>query len=259
MLRSVLRASALAFLVAACSACPGPAPQRAPGAAPTAAPARDDFPKADILLARARALRAEGDAAGAQARLEAALQAAPGREDVSLELAELLVVEGRELERAEALLASVARRDVRWHEVRGSLAEQRGDAAAAAQAYADALTLGAGAELRVRRADALEKLGRGGEALGELEAAARDRPDDPIVRARLADGYEAAGRLAEAEALLRAEAEETPPRAAAWDRLARFYRRAGREAEARQASQRADEVAGRPERRVLRPLRPTGK
>lgn len=214
-------------------------------------------PRPEVLLARARALRAEGDVAGAQERLEVALQAAPDSDELRLELADLIVAEGREPYRAAVLLEGVRVRDgARWHLANGRLAELRGDDRGAEAAYARALAEEDDPDVRLRRALVLERLGRFDEAAAQLELLRAARPDDALVRARLAERHEAAGRLAEAEVELREAAEAQPERAAGWERLARFYRRAGREAEARDALARARDALGRTER-ALRPLLPS--
>jgi predicted Zn-dependent protease len=201
-------------------------------------------------------LRAEGDVAGARDRLEAALAAAPGYGDARVELADLLVADGRDLDRAEALLGGAAPGTPRQHLVLARLAEARGDDAGAAVEYALALAEEDDPDVRFRRALVLERKGRLDEATEELERVRAARPEDPLVRGRLAERYEAAGRLTEAEAELRFLADGDPERAAHWDRLARFYERTGRAKDAREADGRARAAAARPERE-LRPLLPS--
>ncbi|WP_232287268.1 tetratricopeptide repeat protein [Anaeromyxobacter dehalogenans] len=241
-----------------------PAQPTPPGAATPPAPAAEPGgrrPRTEVLVARAEALRGDGDLEGAREILEAAFALAPGSGEARLALADLLVADGRELDRAATLIAgapeaaAVPRRRV----LAGRLAELRGDDAAAVAEYAAALDLGADAEVRVRRALALERLGRGDEALLELHRASRERPGDALVRARLAERYEAAGLLPAAEAELVAAAEATPDRAAGWDRLARFYARTHREDKARAAEAKARAAAGTPRERVLRPLLPSSR
>jgi predicted Zn-dependent protease len=208
-----------------------------------------------VLLARARVLRAEGDAPGARARLEAAFQDAPWNDEIRLELAELLLADGRELDRVAALLDGLREpeRSRRGILLSAELSELRGDDAAAADGYARALAITSDPDLRLRRALALERLGRGDEALRELEQAKQERPDDPAIRARLGDRYEAAGLLADAEAELVAAAQAAPDRPVGWDRLAGFYGRIGRPEKARAAAARARELVGVKDR-ALRPL-----
>jgi predicted Zn-dependent protease len=251
------------------AACAGHAPPRPPPVAPpppaAAAPeppappvATSAPPRTDVLLARARALRAEGDVAGARARLEAALEADPTAPAVRVELADVLVVEGHELDRAASLLDGLAETpDGRVSLARARLCEARADDVAAADLYAAALAATDDPEARLRRALALERLGRSGEEIAELERLRAVRPGDAFVRAHLGDAYDEAGRRQEAEVELRWVAEAQPDRPAGWLRLARFYERAGRPREAREAAERAKAVAGaRPERR-LRPLLPS--
>jgi len=228
---------------------------RAPAGRPAAA---DAGRRAELLVARARALRAEGDVAGARVRLELALQDAPASAEARIELADLLLADARELERAGALLAGVPAGDgARVHLLGARLAELRADDAGAAAAYARALEAADDPDVRLRRALALDRLGRSAEATLELERVRAARPDDAIARARLAERYEAAGRLAEAEAELRAVAEARPERAAGWEGLAHFYERGGRGADARAALERARAARGPASGRELRPLPPS--
>lgn len=255
--------SLLLAALAALAACGTPssasrtAPAEAPAASAVPAAPAPPFPSPAALLSRARVLRAQGDTARAQSRLEAALAIAPGSDEVRLELADLLACDGRELDRASQLLYSIPARDgARWSLVAGRLAELRGDDRGTAEGYAVALAAADDPDVRFRRALALERLGRAEEATAELERVRRSRPDDALVSARLGDRYEAAGRLREAEVELRAAAEAQPERAAGWERLARFYERAGRAADARGALARARDAGAR-SGRPLRPLLPS--
>jgi predicted Zn-dependent protease len=244
----------LTFLLAA--ACQG-APKR-PAVAPPPPPpppvvAVPAGPSPEVLLARARVLRAEGDLEGARARLETAVSSGTPSDELRLELAELLVADGRDLARARGLLDAVEARGGRLELLSAQLAELEGDDATAAAAYAVALGSEPDPDVRLRRALALERLGRGREALDELALVKRDRPDDLVVRARLAEQYEAAGLLAAAENELVEAARAAPDRPSGWDRLARFYTRIGRPEKARSAQARVRELSGAPER-TLRPL-----
>lgn len=240
------------------AACGGHAPVRpaAASAAPAAAPvATSTPPRTDVLLARARALRAEGDVPAARARLEAAHQVDPAAPAVRVELADVLVAEGMELGRAAALLFGLADTpDGRVSLVRARLCEARGDDAGAAAAYGLALAASDDPEARLRRALALERLGRTDEQIVELERIRIVRPGDTFARAHLGDAYEEAGRRPEAEAELRWVAESQPERPAGWLRLARFYERAGRTREAQEAAQKARVASGTRQERNLRPL-----
>jgi tetratricopeptide (TPR) repeat protein len=250
MTRPGARSLVLALAVLAACGTRKPAERPAPAAAaPVAQPSPAD------LLEEARTLRAEGELAGARERLEAAHAAAPSLEDVRLELAELLVSDGAELERAADLLGGVATRDVRFHLAEAALEEVRGDDAAAEAAYGRALAEQPDPDVRLRRALLLARLGRAPEALAELELVRAERPGDAFAGLRRAELYEVAGRLADAEAELLALAEAQPERPQGWERLARFYERAGRQADARSALARARGASGGG--RVLRPLLPS--
>ncbi|MCB1909420.1 MAG: tetratricopeptide repeat protein [Rhodocyclaceae bacterium] len=109
-----------------------------------------------VLVTRAAALRADGDAAGAEALLREALAAEPGLEGAALELAELLIADGRCDEAAELLrpLQYRARDENRVREL--------------------------GARLRLAAGDGIEV------ARGDLEARVAADPDD--LSSRLALG-----------------------------------------------------------------------
>jgi predicted Zn-dependent protease len=246
-----------AALLAACGhAAPRPAP--APVAAPAPAPSPE---KAEVLLSRARALRGAGDLPGARARLEDGLKADPGSAGVRLELADVLVAEGLELDRAASLLAGLEETaDGRVSLARARLCEARADDAGAAAAYGAALAHADDPETRLRRALTLERLGRTGEQIAELELLRSERPTDVFARAHLGDAYEDAGRCVDAEAELKWVAEAQPDRPAGWLRLARFYEQAGRPREAREAreaAERARTAGGVHQERSLRPLLPS--
>lgn len=229
------------------------APPPSPPPAPPAAPAVD----VQALQADARGLRAAGDLDGARAKLEQALAAAPS-DALRLDLADLLVADGRDLDQAAALVADVRDReaDVRYDLLSARLAELRGDDAAAADAYARAVARAEDADVRLRRASALERLGRTAEAASELERVRALRPDDAYVQERLAAAYEAGGRIADAEAAWIAAAVAAPERAAGYERLARFYERIGRKDAAERADARARAITRQGER-ALRPLQPS--
>ncbi|HEX9049421.1 MAG TPA: tetratricopeptide repeat protein [Anaeromyxobacter sp.] len=214
-------------------------------------------PSPGELLALSRALRAEGDVAGARARLETALRIAPEFDDARHELADVLLSEGIDLDRAAELLAGVRLPRARTHLLAARLAELRSDDAGAVAAYARALELGDDPDARIRRALALGRLGRTAEAIEELKRVRAARPDDPLARGGLARLYEGAGRNREAEREYRAIAESHPERAQGWEDLARFCERAGRYAEARAAHRRARQARGGERARELRPLPPS--
>jgi tetratricopeptide (TPR) repeat protein len=221
-------------------------------------PRKGAGPRPEELLARARQLRAAGDHEGARKRLEQAAVIAPGDAEICFALADLLVSDGVELDRAEAMLSPLPAATPRRDELLGRLAEQRGDFAAAEAAYARQLAKGPDPQVQLRRALALEKLGRLAEAIVELERLRAAAPGDTEVRVRLAEVYEETGRLTEAEGELRALAEASPSRPEGWRRLAALCTRQGFTEKARAAEARAHDAEARP-RRDLRPLKPTGK
>ncbi len=112
--------------------------------------------------------------------------------------------------------------------------------------------------LRLRRALALEQLGRDAEAIAELQRLVSADPAHAAARARLAERYEAVGRFGEAEVELQALAQAVPGRPEGWRRLAAFYVRRGLTENARAAEARARDAEARPQRE-LRPLRPSGR
>ncbi len=218
----------------------------------------DAGPRAERLRASARQLRDQGDRASALRHLEQAAALAPHDPEVCFELADLLLAEQADLERAGAMLLALPAGHPRRDGALGRLAELRGDAETAQAAYARQLAVAEDPELRLRRALSLERLGRDAEAIDELERLRLATPGSAAGRARLAEHYEAVGRLPEAEAELRALAEASPDRPEGWRRLAAFCGRNGLAEQARRAEERAREAEARP-RRELRPLRPSGR
>jgi tetratricopeptide (TPR) repeat protein len=208
------------------------------------------------LVTHARALRARGDAAAARARLETALVIAPAYDGARVELADLLLADGADLDYAAEVLAGVRAPHAPSEVLAGRLAELRGDDAGAADAYARALLEADDPELRLRRGLALDRLGRPTEAVAELERVRAARPHDTLARASLAKLYDRGGRLRQAEAEYRAIAQAHPDRAQAWEDLARACERAGHPADARRAHERARKARGAPTRE-LRPLQPS--
>jgi tetratricopeptide (TPR) repeat protein len=215
-------------------------------------------PRPEVLLSRARTLRSEGDHVGARSRLEQAALLAPDDPEVCFELADLLVANAAELDRAGDMLLAIPASHRRRDGTLGRLAELRGDPLTAEAAYGRQLALADDPGIRLRRALVLERLGRDAEAIIELERVQVAEPANAVVRARLAERYEAVGRLAEAELELRAIADASPGRPEGWRRLAAFCARHGLAERARSAEARAGEAESRPHR-DLRPLRPTGR
>jgi uncharacterized protein (TIGR02996 family) len=248
---ALVAAVAAATLEAAASTRP---PSGAPGSQPGWPP-----PAPSERVSRALELRALGDVAGARAQLESALATAPAYDDARLAFADLLLSEGRELDRAAAILAGVREPGRHGHLLSASLAELRGDDAGAAAAYARALEAANDPDVRLRRALTLERLGRGAEAIQELERVRGARPEDALARGRLAGLYEAAGRMRDAHAEYRALAALRPKRAQGWVELARFCERTGRHAEAAAARARARAARGEGSARELRPLAPSSR
>ncbi len=248
----MIRAALLSAVLALAAACAG-AP-RAPPPPPAGPMLGPPAPDPAVLLREARALRAAGAFDDSRAWLGAALAAAPS-DALRLELADLLLADGREPERVAALLGEVRDRggDVRYDLDVAQLAELRGDDAAASDAYRRALAACDDADVRTRRALALARQGRRAEAVDELERVRVLRPDEPSVHEGLAEAYEADARIADAERAWTAAAEAAPDRAAGWSRLARFYERVGRADAARRADERARALSGRTDR-TLRPL-----
>jgi tetratricopeptide (TPR) repeat protein len=238
--------------------CAVPPAGRVPGGPGATDRPPDAGPHPELLAPRARQLRSEGDHAGALSLLELAAVLSPDDPEVCFELADLLVADGADLDRAGAMLRAVPASHPGRDATLGLLAEQRGDAAAAEAAYARQLAVADDPEVRLRRAMALERLGRDAEALVELERLRAANPASPLVRARLAERYEAASRIGEAELELQAAAQATPARPEGWRRLAAFYVRHGLTENARAAEARGREASSATPR-VMRPLRPTGR
>jgi hypothetical protein len=97
----------------------------------------------------------------------------PPTDATLLDEAARLLADGVQLERADTLLAAVAaspRRDL----LLGQLAELTGDDPGAVAAYDRVLARGSDDEVRLRRALALERMGRAAEVAGDLR---RLRPD----------------------------------------------------------------------------------
>ena len=94
----------------------------------------------------------------------------PPSEAELLAEASRLVADGVRLERAAALLAAVSPAAPGRDLLAGQLAELRGDDAGAVAAYDRVLARAPDEEVRLRRALALERLGRGAEVASDLRA-----------------------------------------------------------------------------------------
>jgi hypothetical protein len=111
----------------------------------------------------------------------------PPTEAERLDEAARLLADGVRLERAALLLAAVAPGAPRRDLLLGQLAELSGDDAGAAAAYERVLAKGEDGEVRLRRALALERLGRGAEVEAELRSlreAGRREPEAEVRTAR---------------------------------------------------------------------------
>lgn len=97
-----------------------------------------------------------------------ALPALPASDGERLDEAARLLADGVALERASLLLAAVAPGPPRRELLVGQLSELTGDDAGAVAAYERVLAHGDDDEVRLRRALALERLGRGAEAAADL-------------------------------------------------------------------------------------------
>ncbi|HSN90247.1 MAG TPA: tetratricopeptide repeat protein [Anaeromyxobacteraceae bacterium] len=246
-----MRRHLLVLLLVVVLACASPSTARVPPAGPPE-------PPPEVMMGEARAARESGDLPLARAILERAVRAAPDWDLPRLDLAELLLLEGKDLPQVRTLLEGPVRpENPRGHVLRGQLAELEGDDLAAAAAYAQALLLRADPDVRIRRAFVLERLGRADDAIAELERLRAERADDAAARARLAGLYERAGRLAQAERELEALAAGSG-RPGPWRDLAEFHARNGDAAKARWAEANARALEGR-EERALRPLLPSTK
>ncbi len=242
--------AALAFaLAAACASHPQPRPPAQPAATDVA----DE-------LRLARAGRAAGQLDVARDHLQRAVDADATLFEPRLDLAEILLAEGADLDRAARVLRDawrLGRGDVRLARLRGSLRDQSGDLAGAVDVYGAALAIEPDTDLRLRRGLLLVRLARRSEAIAELEQVRGERPDDRSARVALAELYEAGGQLSRAEGELATLADLPPHDGAAQRRLARFLWRHGAAERAQAADRRARDLEG-PLRngRVLRPLQP---
>lgn len=223
------------------------------------APATPIPPPVDpaLELALGRAARVEGRSSQAREHLERAIQAGPNRAEARLELAELLVADGVELDRARILLqeAQLLRGDsARIAQAGGALEELQGQDAQAVESYARALELSPDPDLQLRRGLLLQRLGRSGEAAAELASVLRARPGDRAARMVQAEACEAAGQLAAAEHALAVASALAPADASPLRALAAFYLRHGERAKAAAAARRLG--ADSQPARKLRPLLP---
>lgn len=246
----------IAFVVS--TSCSGPQrhPQQPVAAQEPPLPAPAIDPAVEIELARLA--RAQGRTDDASRHLELAITAAPSVASPQLDLAELLLEEGTDLERATALVDEADRLGApgsRAPRLRGWIAELRGDDAAAVVAYAQVLAVATDTDVRLRRGLLLQRLARWREAAEEVSRVLVERPNDRAAHAALAEIHEAEGRLGPAEGELLKLASLAPAEAVPQRKLAAFYRRHGDAEKARVADARARSLDSPP--RALRPLRPS--
>jgi Tfp pilus assembly protein PilF len=252
--------SALLFALAlACASARPPPPPPAPPSAAEAMPVTPAPPPVDAAreLALGREALKDGHVEEARQHLEAAAQADPGAAEPRLDLAELLISEGADLEHAEGLLRETQTLQVeraRWAHLSGALKELRGDEAGAGEAYRAALELAPDPDLRLRRGLLLLRLGKAAEAESELARVLAERPGERAGRTELAELYERAGRSVAAEHELAVLAALAPSDAAPLRALVAFYRRHGEQGKAVVAEHWARALDG--EGRKLRPLLP---
>ncbi|HET9551970.1 MAG TPA: hypothetical protein VFP50_03300 [Anaeromyxobacteraceae bacterium] len=112
----------------------------------------------------------------------------PPSEAVRLAAAARFLADGVELEQAQALLDGIGPGDPRRDQLLGQLAELRGDDQAAEAAYSRALAKVDDDDVRLRRALALERLGRGAEVkedLARLRPAAEAKPHEVAAKRKL--------------------------------------------------------------------------
>ncbi len=209
-----------------------------------------------------RARLAEGDQAGARAAFLRAVDASPTWILPWIELGELAVARREGVREArEGLLALDAPvGNPRFFRVLGDLAELDGDDAAAVAAWRTSLEAdGRQDELRLRRAAALERLGRPAEAAEEYARILASQPADRVVLARHAHALEAAGDFEAARAALEALVRLQPGKEIPLRRLARFLERRGAHEEARRVHAEADRAANKGPPRKMRPLPPSSR
>ncbi|WP_176063869.1 tetratricopeptide repeat protein [Anaeromyxobacter diazotrophicus] len=208
-------------------------------------------------LALGREARRAGRLAEAREHLAAAADADPSAAEPRLDLAELLLDDGKELDAAGDLLrqSQLLHHDpARLARLCGALGELRGDDAYAVEAYQSALEVEPDLDLRLRRGLLLARLGRGPEAELELARVVADRPAERAARGALATLLERAGRRDAAEHQLAVMAALSPSEPAPVHDLLAFYRRRGESGHAAAVERWARALEGG--QRKLRPLLP---
>lgn len=254
----------LASLLSACvsSASPPPKVTPVPVAPPVAVGPAEPHPDARALYLRGRDAMDRGDQALAREAFLAAAEALPTWLLPRLELGELALARREDVIPIRDELLSFAQRGEdgpRLYRLVGELSLEAGDDETAQAYLAKALASRPGQPtLHVKRAGALERLGRHDEAAAEYSRALADSPDDLALRAVLASALENAGHFDEARVQLQELVDRQPGREAPLRRLARFYERRGDLERARELHRRADRAKGwTPPDRKLRPLPPS--
>lgn len=201
-----------------------------------------------------------GDQAGAREAFLRAVEEAPTWHLPWLELGELAIErrEGVAEVRTALLEVAVPGGNPRYHRILGDLAELDGDDAAAVDAWEASLARhGSQDDVRLRRAAALERLGRAEEAVEAYAILVARNPADLVVRARHAHALEAAGEYEAAREALETLVRFQPGQEIPLRRLARFLERRGEVEAARRAHAEADRLGQRGPPRKMRPLPPS--
>jgi len=183
----------------------------APSADPTRPSPRDGPPDVSVALARARALHAKGDLAGAERACKAILAAQPDQIE-ALNLSAVLDAQRGRLADAERSLARAVTLSPRTAGTHANLAhvlraQGRGEEALAA--FDRAIALGAAApEIDCQRGNVLAQLGRFVEAVASFDRALAAKPDFPEAHYNRGAALQRLGRHDEAidcyDAVLRA-------------------------------------------------------
>lgn len=196
----------------------------------------------DALLAEADAAEGTSEAADTLARVEAALDSAPGHSELLFARARLLLGLGRRTE-AEGVLEGMLESDPRDARAALALADSaraRGDIASAIRALEMPLAAGTREfRLQLRLAPLLIEAGRPQEAEAAYREAQDLAPKDPRPLAGLAQLAAARGATEQAVALLEQAVGLAPHDATLAARLVRLLAGAGRLAEARRACETA--------------------
>ncbi len=235
-------------------------PLRVPLPAPAPLP-EVDFAKAATERDRAKQAEQAGDVDGARLHLEAALEAAPGWSEPELDLAELLLSRGEEPDRVAAMLATAEpdpKEATRLWRLRGILAEQDGDRAAAVRTYQSALACDpADTFVHARLAHLFLAGGDTDAAISEFEWLQERSPLDATLHAALADAYVRVKRFEDAQQQLAAAVTLDPSNPIFHRRLANVYDQQGLRKKAAAEHAQADALTTATTTRKMRPLPPS--